>query len=619
MALSRRDLMKWSVLTAAGLWVPGAGGRAWSHPSSTCPVSDETKEIADRILGDFKSPCTRPFAVPMPVPPVQQPVAILNPSPAKDPSSDPREGRKLSHQQFETLFQNPERPVTMYEVRQQECLHSFHPDLPLQPVWGFNGHSPGPVYHARYGRPVILRNWNLLPAVSDKVPKDPAKAKVHEFGCHYVSTHLHNGHTAPESDGNPRNFWKNGLFYDQCYANQYAGYDLDPRVRDGFSAAGDPSEALGTLWYHDHMHDATAANVYKGLTGMFLLFDELDSGNELDSNPMALRLPSGEYDVPILLTDKVFDPADGLLYLDTTNTAGVVGDKVLVNGVIQPYFQVARRKYRFRFLNAGPSRFYQLFLSHGMTFTQISNDGNLLERPVERQTPTRLGAAERIDVIIDFSKAKIGDQICLENRLRHINGAKPADVESNGVPLLRFDVVRDAPDPSRVPEVLRKRPDVSHEVLRCQGKREFIFNRGNSMWTVNGRPYKDGQVVAHVQRNSAEIWTFKNGGGGWDHPIHVHHNEFLLLKRNGLPVADIEAGRKDVVRLDPGGEVELLMRFRDFVGQYPIHCHNVLHEDHAMMAMFEIQDKNDLPCPDKDGPTEDGERPGCHHGNGHGH
>ena len=207
---------------------------------------------------------------------------------------------------------------------------------------------------------------------------------------------------------------------------------------------------------------------------------------------MALRLPSGEYDVPILLTDKVFDPADGLLYLDTTNTAGVVGDKVLVNGVIQPYFQVARRKYRFRFLNAGPSRFYQLFLSHGMTFTQISNDGNLLERPVERQTPTRLGAAERIDVVIDFSKAKIGDQICLENRLRHINGAKPADVESNGVPLLRFDVVRDAPDPSRVPEVLRKRPDVSHEVLRCQGKREFIFNRGNSMWTVNGRPYKDG-------------------------------------------------------------------------------------------------------------------------------
>ena len=168
MALSRRDLMKWSVLTAAGLWVPGAGGRAWSHPSSSCPISDEAREIADRILGDFKSPCTRPFAVPMPVPPVQQPVAILNPSPAKDPSSDPREGRTLSHQQFEALFQDPQRPVTMYEVRQQEFLHSFHPDLPLQPVWGFNGHSPGPAYHARYGRPVILRNWNLLPAVSDR-------------------------------------------------------------------------------------------------------------------------------------------------------------------------------------------------------------------------------------------------------------------------------------------------------------------------------------------------------------------------------------------------------------------------------------------------------------------
>jgi hypothetical protein len=61
MALSRRDLMKWSVLTAAGLWVPGAGGRAWSHPSSTCPISDEAKEIADRILGDLKSPLHQAF------------------------------------------------------------------------------------------------------------------------------------------------------------------------------------------------------------------------------------------------------------------------------------------------------------------------------------------------------------------------------------------------------------------------------------------------------------------------------------------------------------------------------------------------------------------------------
>ncbi len=618
MTISRRDMMKWGLAAAAGLWVPGKGSRAWSHSQSTCPISEEAKEIAARILGDWNSPCTRPFAVPMPVPPVQQPVGLLNPVPSKEPSSDPGEGRKMSHQQFEALFQNPQRPVTLYEVRQQEFLHSFHPDLPLQPVWGFNGHSPGPVYHGRYGRPIILRNWNLLPEVTAS-PREKSKAKFHEFGCHFVSTHLHNGHTAPESDGNPRNFWKNGSFYDQCYANQYAGYELNPAVQNGHSAAGDPREALGTLWYHDHMHDATAANVYKGLTGMFLLFDELDSGNELDPNPMALRLPSGEYDVPILLTDKVFDPADGLLYLDLDNTAGVVGDKVLVNGVVQPYFQVARRKYRFRFVNAGPSRFYQLFLSHGMTFTQISNDGNLLERPIERQTPTRLGVAERIDVIIDFSNAKLGDQICLENRLRHINGAKPADIESKGVPLLRFDVVRDAPDPSRVPQILRKRPDVSGEVPRCAAKREFEFNRSKGSWTVNGKPYTDGEVVAHVQRNSSEIWTFKNGGGGWDHPIHVHHNEFLLRTRNGLPVSDSEAGRKDVVRLDPGGEVELLMRFRDFTGQYPIHCHNVLHEDHAMMVMFEIVDGPDVPCPDNDRPTRDEPRVGCHPGSGHSH
>jgi FtsP/CotA-like multicopper oxidase with cupredoxin domain len=612
--------MKFGMLAAAGLWLPRPTGTAWSHQSSACPISERVKEIADRILGDAKSPCTRPFAVPMPIPPVQRPVPLLDPVPGKDPGTHPQEGRRLSHQQFEALFQDPAHPVTYYEVRQQQFLHSFHPDLPMQPIWGFNGHSPGPVYHGRYGHPIILRNWNLLPPVSEKAPKNPSRAKKDEFGCHFVSTHLHNGHTAPESDGNPKYFWENQTFYDQCYANRYAGYELDPQVREGFTSPGDPSEALGTLWYHDHMHDATAANVYKGLVGMFMLFDEIDSGNENDSNPLALRLPSGEYDVPILLTDKVFDLADGLAYFDLTNRDGIVGDKVLVNGVIQPYFQVARRKYRFRFVNAGPSRFYQLFLSNGMTFTQISNDGNLFERPIERRTPSRLGVAERIDVIIDFSKAKIGDHICLENRLRQTNGAKPADIEDVGVPLLRFDVVRDAPDPSRVPEFLRKKPDLSRERARCEVKRRFLFNRKDGDWTVNDRPFKDGEVGVHVQRNTSEIWTFKNGGGGWDHPIHVHHNEFLLLSRNGLPVSDVEAGRKDVVRLDPGGEVDLLMRFRDFDGVYPIHCHNVLHEDHAMMMMFRIQNESRLPCPDQDAPVDEKDaRPGCRHSDSHEH
>jgi FtsP/CotA-like multicopper oxidase with cupredoxin domain len=601
MKLSRRDLLRIGLFSSASLSFLPFRSPAWSHPASTCPLLKRDEEIAKRILGDWGSPCTRPFVTPLPIPPVKRPVR-LNPLPQEQ--TLPGEGRTLSHQQFGTLYGDLKN-VAMYEVHQQEFLHSFHPDLPLQPAWGFDGWSPGPTYHMRYGQPAIIRNWNQLPITGSKEQKPLKKAKGDEFGLPCVSTHLHNGHTTPESDGNPMHYWKSGQFYDQCYANRYAGFELDPRVRDGFSSPGDPAEALGTLWYHDHMHDATAANVYKGLVGTCLLFDELDSGDEQDPSPLALRLPSGQYDVPIVFADKVFDPADGLLYFDHTNHDGIVGDKVLVNGVIQPYFQVARRKYRFRFINAGPARFYQLYLSHGMMFTQISNDGNLLDHPVVRQTPSRLGVAERIDVIIDFSQAKIGDQICLENRLRQTDGKKAGDVQEEGVPLMRFDVVRDAPDPSRVPDQLRPRPN-RVDPLTCAGERVFNFDKSQSSWTVNGKPFVAGDVVAHPAKNSSEIWRFKNGGGGWDHPIHVHHNEFMLLSRNGLPVSEIESGRKDVVRLDPGGEVTLLMRFRDFVGQYPIHCHNVLHEDHAMMVMFEIKEKSQGGvCPAQDMPVRD--------------
>ncbi len=43
-----------------------------------------------------------------------------------------------------------------------------------------------------------------------------------------------------------------------------------------------------------------------------------------------------------------------------------------------------------------------------------------------------------------------------------------------------------------------------------------------------------------------------------------------------------------MIRLDPNATVELYMRFRDYKGIYPMHCHNVVHEDHAMMVMWKI-------------------------------
>src|SRR5262249_24872087 len=146
-------------------------------------------------------------------------------------------------------------------------------------------------------------------------------------------------------------------------------------------------------------------NVYKGLVDFYTLFSD-DIGLDTGDETTGLRLPSDPYDIPMVFADKVFDP-EGILFFDLFNIDGILGDKYTVNGKIQPFLEVQRRKHRFRFLNGGPSRAYEFFLSNGQPFFQLSNDGNLLPRTLQRQS-IRVGVAERVDVIVDFSNATPG-------------------------------------------------------------------------------------------------------------------------------------------------------------------------------------------------------------------
>lgn len=57
-----------------------------------------------------------------------------------------------------------------------------------------------------------------------------------------------------------------------------------------------------------------------------------------------------------------------------------------------------------------------------------------------------------------------------------------------------------------------------------------------------------------------------------------------------IPLLPEELGRRDVYPLPPQERVVLRMRFRDFVGRYLIHCHNMNHEDDFMMARWDIVD-----------------------------
>ena len=445
-------------------------------------------------------------------------------------------------------------PQHFYELRVRETTHRFHPALRPSTVWGYDGSIPAPLITQRYGEPIMLRIHNDLP--TNHVG----------FGIPDISTHLHNSHSASESDGFPGDFYGPGTYRDHHYCGRLAG--------------NDPREALGTLWFHDHRIDFTGQNVYKGLAGFFLLFDDLDTGDERTG----LQLPSGEFDVPLMFQDKVFDAKSQLVF-DFFNTDGLLGDKFTVNGLIQPFMKVARRKYRFRLLDGGPARFYEFVLSSGQPFVQIANDGNLLEAPVERSA-VRLGPAERADVIIDFSNYQKGESVYLVNRLAQSSGRGPDGLLNPGTPLIRFDIDREEYDPSVIPASLRPQPDI--DLSEVVARRSWRFKRTNGIWTINDRIFDLDEVRATIKKDTAEVWTLDNASGSWSHPVHIHFEEFRILSRNGVPPPAWEQGRKDVVVLRPSETVKIFMRFRDFVGRYPMHCHNLTHEDHAMMLRWDI-------------------------------
>src|SRR5262249_11899642 len=273
--LSRRELIRMGLVTSAGYLIvkPGLSARAETGIPTGQPAS------LQQCPTSF-----RPFKDPLPISPVKQPLAALHPAPTVLPNPEAGEAPVIPHQAFNTF-----PPVKFYEVHQTPAAVRIHSDLCVQNLWGFDGIVPGPTYVARYGEPILVRNFNDLPGVNGG------------FGLNSVTTHLHNGHTPSESDGNPCDFFEAGHFYDPHYPNLLAGV-LSTHQAQG----GDINESLSTLWYHDHRVDHTAQNVYKGLYGYYLLFNEKDNGDETD--PRGFRLPSfPEFDIRLDFADKVLD------------------------------------------------------------------------------------------------------------------------------------------------------------------------------------------------------------------------------------------------------------------------------------------------------------------------
>ena len=620
---SRRDLMKMGLLTAGGMLVAkkGLSARAYGQtqtnnpPSSGSNTSPGTNQNC--VPGNqTQSPATKPFLDPLVVMPLAKKVSSLSPTPTENPNTAAGEVRAAAFQApliNPTLF--PVVPATLYNFNQRQFTVSqtSDPALPVQTLWGFDDgtgtRSPGPTYQAFYGAPQLTRNTNSLPAVT--------QFNNTGFGMPSVSTHLHNAHNPSESDGNPCDFYTSGHFCDQYYPNVLAGFNSD------HAPTGDINESLSTLWYHDHRVDFTSQNTYKGLVGFYCLFNQFDTGNEATG----FHLPSfPQFDIPLAFSDKVYDPESGQLVFDLFNLDGILGDKFLVNGKIQPFFQVEPRRYRFRMLDTGPSRFYEFFLTDLNNLSAVNNywligtDGNLIPHPIQIQS-VRIGPAERVDVIIDFSQFA-GKTIYLENRLNQLSGLGPAAVDSQvaaqnasstecslvlnssqpailpagtGNLLLQFQVSsQSVSDGSVNPATNPTFYQLPSTTATPRIVRTFRFDRLNGQWSINGQFMDCNQFRFAVQQNSVEQWLLTNLTGDWTHPVHIHLEEHQILTRNRLaPTVPADLGRKDVTQLHPNERVQLFFRFRDWLGKYPIHCHNVVHEDHAMMALWHVVAQGD--------------------------
>jgi FtsP/CotA-like multicopper oxidase with cupredoxin domain len=607
LTLSRRTVLKLG--TAAGATAVLARGQSLEAQTGGPPA-----EAVMCVEEPLNSPGHTPFVdnLPIPLPAVPK---RLSPAPTKEANVAAGEAARDDHQRWEEF-----PPDVTYEMVAKAALHTFHRDFSPTYIWGFEGRYPAPTVLNAYNVPSLVRFRNNLP---DELTHTG-------FGKPEITIHLHNGHHASESDGFAGDFFFTGEWKDNHYPNIYAGYDA-------FPPDGDEQEAMHSFWFHDHRAAFTAPNNYLGLNGMYLVYDRKDPGHELATSG-SLRLPGyyGVTDIPLILTDKLFcATANGRTELFQEEGGAPGGDKWIVNGKIQPKLTVRRRKYRFRILNTGPAKTWDLSLIKPdgtvASMTVVATDANFLQNPVVVNDTNangggpggalRVSVAERYDVIIDFAQFPAGSKLYLRDAAQQFVSDTPPPNPAPNLDIrnvvLRFDVVnRESwfpPDTPPIPAVLTTFPTLppTERTFTWQFTRDPAGSVPR-LFRINELAFDANRVDHCVLKGSTEEWLLDNnanvpgGPSAWTHPVHIHFEEFRVLKRfvrdavTGesveVPVPPLQAGRKDVIRLNAGEGALIKMQFRDFVGRYLIHCHNMGHEDAFMMTRWDIVETEEQLC-----------------------
>ncbi|AXC11415.1 Multicopper oxidase [Acidisarcina polymorpha] len=463
--------------------------------------------------------------------------------------------------------ENPAIKIPYYRLAMREMLVKLHRDLPPTRVWGYANSFPGPTFDTRSGEALLVEWANELPG-KHFLPIDHTLHGAEESKPEVRAVvHLHGGRTPAESDGYPESWFVPGKSATCFYPNH---------------------QEAAMLFYHDHTMGINRLNIYAGLQGLFIVRDAVED---------ALNLPSGKYEIPLLIFDRMLRTDGSLEYPTSGNPKSpwvpeVFGDAILVNGKLAPYLEVEARKYRFRLMNGANGRFFRFSFGDLYEFQQIGSDQGLLSAPIPLKHLV-LAPGERGDVLFDFSPYA-GKTLLLKSDSFELLQFRVAAAPVNnnaGLPQVLRPV-------TRIPEsqaVKTRRLTLDENMDLVQQSMGMLLN--NTPWHM---PVTEKPVI-----HTTEIWELVNLTED-SHPIHIHLVRFQILDRRrfnvfeyqksqtlkffaaAVPPSPSDAGWKDIVRVDPGMVVRIIIPFEGYTGRYVWHCHLLEHEDNEMMRPFEV-------------------------------
>lgn len=361
-----------------------------------------------------------------------------------------------------------------------------------------------------------------------------------------------------------------------------------------------------TYWYHPHLHEMTQEQITKGLGGLIIVRDSIESS-------LALPRTYGVDDIPLVLSDRD---------INSSNQFTIVpyGDSLIVNGTLRAQHTIPSQIVRFRILNAAIERSFNIGFSDNRNFSIICSDGGLLNVPVSVNRYV-LHAGERIEILVDFG-SQIGTSVNLkaynstlgnfvaggENfpngpfanylghldfNILHLNVTSPTQNPVNTIPtsLTTNNLIDVSTANTTRYLTISDSTGVTNPTIL--GPNAFIIN--HKLFDINHVEYE-------VPMNNTEIWQITSSSV-FGHPFHIHDVEFNIISVNGVSPVAAQAGWKDVVFI-PGRTgntntvVKFIAKFDDYAdSQHPFmyHCHISLHEDEGMMGQFVVTNNVNTP------------------------